>query len=325
MAVVGYGHFGKYHAEKIARSRRAKLIAVADVDPGRAAEAARALGVEAVTDYRELVGAVDCVSVAVPTFAHFEVAGYFLENGVDVLVEKPITEDLNSAQRLVDLAKRKARILQVGHLERFSGMIEALRKEVLRPLYIDSVRIAPFKPRGTDVNVILDLMIHDLDLILSFVDAPILSIDAAGVPVFSPREDIAGARLKFANGCIANIAASRISLKTERRMRIFQPDTYVTVDFDKRSIRTIRKPKGKGILAIPNIDIVEEDYQDGDPLEREIDSFLTAVAGRQRPVVSGEDGLEALRAALMVNDSLKAHTAFVNQVDDSLSGYLDSA
>ena len=259
-----------------------------------------------------------------PTFAHFEVAGYFLENGVDVLVEKPITEDLNSAQRLVDLAKRKARILQVGHLERFSGMIEALRKEVLRPLYIDSVRIAPFKPRGTDVNVILDLMIHDLDLILSFVDAPILSIDAAGVPVFSPREDIAGARLKFANGCIANIAASRISLKTERRMRIFQPDTYVTVDFDKRSIRTIRKPKGKGILAIPNIDIVEEDYQDGDPLEREIDSFLTAVAGRQRPVVSGEDGLEALRAALMVNDSLKAHTAFVNQVDDSLSGYLDS-
>ncbi len=309
LAVVGIGHFGIYHAEKLSRLPRAKLVAVADIDAARAAEVGEMLGVRAVTDYRDLLGAVDAVSVVVPTSAHYEVARDFLEHGVDVLVEKPITHDVESAARLVEIARRHERILQVGHLERFSGMAEALRARIQRPLYIDSVRIAPFKPRGMDVNVILDLMIHDLDLVLCFVDAPILSVDAAGAPVFSTSEDIASARIKFASGCIANIVASRISLKTERRMRVFETDTYVTVDFDHRTIKTVRKASAR----LPPVEITDEDYREGDPLARELEAFLSAVLARSEPLVSGEDGLEALKAALLVNESLQAHAAFVNQ------------
>ena len=240
MAVVGVGYFGKLHAEKILRLPNATLAAVVDIDAKRAAEVGCLFGVDAVTDYRDLLGKIDAVCVVVPTAEHYEIAHAFLEHGADVLVEKPMTNDLDSARKLTQIARRKKRVLQVGHLERYSGMVEALQQRIHRPLYIDSVRIAPFKPRGTDVNVILDLMIHDLDLILCLVDAPIISVDAAGSSVFSDSEDIASARIKFANGCIANIVASRISLKTERRMRIFEPHQYVTVDFDRRTITTMR-------------------------------------------------------------------------------------
>lgn len=318
MAVIGIGHFGKIHAEKISQLPRANLTAVADVDAKRAAELGNLFGVEAVTDYRDLLGKVDAVSVAVPTAEHYEVARAFLEHGADVLVEKPMTGDLESAHKLTEIAKSKDRILQVGHLERFSGMIETLQKDIHRPLYIDSVRIAPFKPRGTDVNVILDLMIHDLDLILCLVDAPILSVDAAGSSVFSDSEDIANARIKFANGCVANLVASRISLKTERKMRIFERNHYVAVDFDRRAIRTVRKGPGDGPPDISNIEIDEKDYQEGDPLEREIRAFLHSVASRQKPVVSGREGAEALEAAILVNDSLRSHAAFVNEIDTGL-------
>jgi predicted dehydrogenase len=314
MAVVGVGHFGNYHAQKVAKSARAELVAVADVDGKRAEEVARPLGIRAVADHKDLIGLVDAVCIAVPTLAHAPIAADFLENGVDVLVEKPIANDVESARRLVELARGNGRILQVGHLERFSGMAEALRKQLDRPLFVDSVRIAPFKPRGTDVNVILDLMIHDLDLILSLIESRIVSVDAAGAPVFSGNEDIASARIKFANGCIADITASRISLKTERRMRIFQPDTYITVDFETRSIRTIRKPKQARISVMPKIDIEDQNYRDGDPLEREIESFVTAVVERSEPPVSGEDGVQALEAAIAVTDSLRAHADFVREV-----------
>jgi len=241
-----------------------------------------------------------------------------------VLVEKPITDELESAKKLVALSIQHERVLQVGHLVRFSGVVEALRRQIKRPLYIDSVRIAPYKPRGTDVNVILDLMVHDLDLILSLVDAPLVSLDAAGAPVISPSEDIASARLKFANGCIANITASRISLKTERKMRIFEPDTYVTVDFDAQRIRTLRKGKGSLLPGIPKIDNEEQQYDEGDALEQEISSFVDAIASGRAPVVSGEDGVKALEAALQVNESLRAHLEFVRQVDMTSSGDLSS-
>ena len=250
-----------------------------------------------------------------PTFEHYSVARAFLEAGMDVLVEKPMTSDLETARKLIEIARSKERILQVGHLERFSGMVKALRARMRRPLYIDSIRIAPFKPRGTDVNVILDLMIHDLDLILSLVDASILSVDAAGSSVFSGSEDIASARIKLANGCIANIVASRISLKTERRMRIFETDQYITVDFDKRSIRIIRKAQGTSSAGAPEIEIEEEIYQEGDQLEREIDAFVNSAVSRQEPAVTGEEGAEALRAAILVNESLRSHAAFVDEID----------
>lgn len=318
MAVVGVGYFGRIHAEKISQLPRAKLAAVVDIDAKRAAEIGNLFGVDAVTDYRDLLGKIDAVSVVVPTSEHYQIASAFLEHGADVLVEKPMTSDLESARKLTEIARSKDRVLQVGHLERFSGMVEALQKRIHRPLYIDSVRIAPFKLRGTDINVILDLMIHDLDLILCLVDAPILSVDAAGSSVFSGSEDIASARIKFANGCVANIVASRISLKTERRMRIFEPHQYIAVDFDRRTIRTISKAPGNLSPGYPNIEIEEEDYQDGDRLEREIDAFLHSVTSREKPIVSGEEGAEALEAAILVNDSLRSHAAFVNEIDTGL-------
>lgn len=320
MAVVGVGHFGRYHAQKIARLPGVRLTALADLDGDRAATVARELEAEGaapepVTDHRALLGRVDAVSVVVPTLSHVDIALEFIESGADVLVEKPIANDLQGGRRLVEAARRHGRILQVGHLERFSGVAESLRESLNRPLFIDSVRIGPFKPRGTDVSVILDLMIHDLDLILSLVDAPILSVDAAGAPVFSEREDIASARLKFDNGCIANITASRISLKTERRMRIFQPDAYISVDFDKRAIRTVRKGSGASPFpGVPPVAIAERDYSEGDPLEREMAAFVAAVRARSAPIVSGEDGLRALDAAIQVTESLRRHAAFVERV-----------
>jgi len=320
MAVVGVGYFGRFHAEKISQLPSAKLIAVADIDAKRASEMGSLFGVDAVTDYRDLLGKVDAVSVVVPTSEHYQVVSAFLEHGADVLVEKPMTSSLDSAQRLAEIARNTERILQVGHLERFSGMVETLQKRIRRPLYIDSVRISPFKLRGTDVNVILDLMIHDLDLILCLVDAPILSVDAVGSSVFSGSEDIASARIKFANGCVANIVASRISLKTERRMRIFERDQYVAVDFDRRTIRTVCTAPESLSVGIPEIETEEEDYQDGDLLKREIDAFLRSVASRQEPVVNGEEGVEAVRAAILVNNSLRSHADFVNEIDAGLCG-----
>ena len=320
MAVIGVGHFGRFHARKVAALETANLVAVADTNAERAREIGGEFGVEAVSDFRDLFGRIDAACVVAPTKHHFDVAGACLENGVHVLVEKPITDDLATARRLVDLSERRGRTLQVGHLARFSGVVEALRRQVKRPLYIDSVRIAPYKPRGTDVNVILDLMVHDLDLILSLVDAPPVGIDAAGAPVISPSEDIASARLKFANGCIANITASRISFKTERKMRIFEPDAYVTVDFDAQRIRTLRKSEGSAAPGLPGIDGDERQYDEGDALEREIRSFVDAVLNDRAPVASGADGVRALEAALRINESLRAHLEFVREADARLRG-----
>lgn len=312
-AVIGVGHFGSYHAEKAANLERAELVAVADTDKARAEEIAAKHGTSAVADYRDLIGKVDAVSIAVPTSHHEEVATAFLDAACHVLVEKPIAHDIDSARRMIELARARDVVLQVGHLPRFYDVVEGLSADIANPLFIDAVRIAPFKTRGTDVNVILDLMVHDLDLILTLVDAPLVSVDAAGAPVISETEDIANARLKFANGCVATITASRISLKTERKMRIFQGDAYFTIDFDAGRVRAIRKgSSGRELMpGVPDVDIKEEVYEEGDALEREVNAFLGAVIEGTAPMVSGEDGLRALEAALRVNDSLRDHAAFV--------------
>ncbi len=311
VAVVGVGHFGAYHADKVAALATAELVAVADRDPARAQAVAAKHGVRWATDYRSLASDVDAVSVTVPTVAHEEVAAAFLAAGKHVLVEKPIAHDLPAARRLIALAAARGVVLQVGHLPRFYGVVAALKEKLGRPLFIDAVRIAPFKPRGTDVNVILDLMVHDLDLIAALVDAPLVAVDAAGAAVISGFEDIANARLKFATGCVATMTASRISLKTERKMRIFQDDAYLTVDFDQRTIRVIRKKAGELAPGIPNVEIEDRVYEDGDPLAAEIASFIAAIQGGTPPLVSGEDGLRALEGAIRVNDALKEHAAFV--------------
>lgn len=313
MAVIGVGHFGTYHAQKILASRHAVLTAVAEVDPAKAEVAAATLKVPAVRDYRELFGSVDAVSVTVPTQVHFQVARDFLDRGIHVLVEKPITDRLATADALIALARARGCVLQVGHLVRFTGLAEALRRYVTQPLYFDSVRITPFSGRGTDVNVVLDLMVHDIDLVLSLVNAPILSIDAAGAPVFTDREDICSARIKFATGCIATITASRISFKTERRMRIFQLNSYLAVNFDAQRLTIARRPEG-GSLATA-VDIVEETFAEVDALEQEIESFISCVREGRRPVVGGAEGRQALEAALVTTAEIQAHARFVQEAN----------
>ncbi len=305
IAVVGVGYFGALHAEKVARLPGAELVAVADIDRDRAQAVGRAPGVPGLVDDRERLGQVDAVTVAVPTASHFEVAGAFLENGVHVLLEKPIADGTAAARQLIELAARRKLVLQIGHLERFSAPILAIRERVFRPLYIESDRIAPFKPRGIDVNVILDMMIHDIDLILSLVDAPIESVDAIGAPVLSDFEDIANARLRFANGWVATITASRVSTKSERKMRIFQPDCYIGIDFIERTVKAVRREHAEAGADFPEIKIDTQTYEEVDALQQEISAFASAVAEGTPPLVSGEDGLKALEAAIMITCSLR--------------------
>ncbi|MFQ6018905.1 MAG: Gfo/Idh/MocA family protein [Kiloniellaceae bacterium] len=307
MAVVGVGYFGSRHAEKIARLPGAELVAVADIDRGRAEAAGRAHRVPGLADPKALLGRVDAVSVAVPTVAHFEVASRFLDAGVHVLLEKPIAETPEAARRLIDLAARRGAVLQIGHLERFSAPVLAIRDRISRPLYIESNRISAFQARGTDVNVILEMMIHDIDLILTLAGASIESVDAVGAPVLSDVEDIANARVRFANGAVATITASRVSTKAERKLRVFQPDCYISIDFLDRTVRVVEKGKAKAGSDYPELSIETRSYQEVDALAAEIAAFVSAVANGTPPLVGGEDGLKALEAALMITRSLRAH------------------
>jgi len=301
-AVVGVGYLGKYHAEKYAASPKAKLVAVVDSDGARAKEIGAALGVEALTDYRALVGRVQCVSVAVPTRVHFQVARDLIEAGVDVLVEKPLTVDIAEARALVDSAKARKVILQVGHLERFNPAIRKLEGVIKEPKFVECHRLAPFVERGTDVDVVLDLMIHDIDVIASLVRSPVSRVEAVGVPVLTDKPDIANARINFANGCIANVTSSRVSVKRERKIRFFQPDAYISIDYDQRRAQIYHKPPpGGGWLDIraENIEI-----KDGDALADEIESFLDCVKARTMPLVGGAEGLRALEIASLIRSQL---------------------
>jgi predicted dehydrogenase len=302
VGVVGVGYLGKFHAEKYAASPKAELVAVADIDADRAREVARTLGVEALTDYRDLIGRVRGVSVAVPTKLHDEVAGDFLRAGVDVLVEKPMTATIEEGRRLVALARENRRMLQVGHLERFNPAIRALEKVISEPKFVECHRLAPFVERGTDVDVVLDLMIHDIDVIASLVRSPVERVEAVGVPVLTEKPDIANARITFANGCIANVTSSRVSLKRERKIRFFQPDAYISIDYDQKRAQVIRRPPKGGSWMDIRGETVE--IPESDALADEIDSFLDSVAGRADPLVSGEEGLRALEIAWMISERL---------------------
>ena len=303
-AVVGVGYLGQFHAEKYAQLPNAELVAVVDTDRQRADDLAAKLGSRGVTDYRQILDEVDAVSIVVPTQYHFEVARAFLERGVHVLLEKPITTTLAEADELIRIARERHAIFQVGHLERFNPVVMALDGILTRPGFIESVRIAPFKPRGTDVNVVLDLMIHDIDIIQNIVGSPVKQINSIGAPVFTDEEDIANARIQFVNGCVANVTASRISLKSERRMRIFQPDSYVSVDFQNKKLAVFRKGDGEMFPGVPNVQMEEKCFEQGDALKSEIESFLDAVVSGKPPVVTGEDGRRALETALLINKKL---------------------
>lgn len=300
VGVIGAGHLGQYHARKYAASPQARLVAVADIDPARAQQVAGPLGVAAHGDFRELLGTVDAVSIATPAAAHYAIARTCLEAGLHVLVEKPIAVTLAEADRLVALAERRRRVLQVGHIERFNPVARELLRQVQQPLFIECHRLAPFKPRGTDVSVILDLMIHDLDLIATLAGTRFTDIDACGVAVLSDSIDIANARLRFANGCTANITASRVSLKVERKLRIFQPDAYFSADLQQQELTVCRKTAG------PEPQIAHQHHQlGGDALQAEIESFLDAVREGRAAAVSGEEGRRALQLSLEVMQRLR--------------------
>lgn len=294
-AVVGAGYLGSFHAEKYARAAGCELVAVADVDLARAEALAARLGTRAVADFRELIGAIDCASVVVPTQHHHSVATVLLSSGVDCLVEKPLAASAALAREIVELANAHGRILQVGHLERFNPALTRVARILSEPRFIECHRLAPFTERGADVDVVRDLMIHDLDLIRLLVPEEVVAVEAVGVPVVTKTPDIANARLRFAGGCVANVTASRVSMKRERKLRVFQPDTYLAFDLGERSVRICRRTPTPGGLA----EIAWEQIDLGavDALAREIEAFLASVRTRARPAVTGEDGCAALELA----------------------------
>ncbi len=299
VAVIGVGYLGRFHAEKLRRMKNVDLVAVVDSDPARARELASDLGVRAYADHREIIDLVDAATVVTPTVSHYAVASDLLAAGRDVLCEKPITATIEEADALVELAASKGRILQVGHLERFNPAVEDLVGRVRHPLFIEANRIAPFKARATDVDVALDLMIHDLDIILAAVGQEPREIRAVGVPVLGPHADIVNARLEFPTGCVANVTASRLALKDERKMRIFQPDAYFSLDFRKRKLLVVSGVEyrpGK----LPKVEAERPRFAKSDPLESELKDFVEAVRTRRAPRVGGQDGRRALACALAV-------------------------
>jgi predicted dehydrogenase len=303
-AVIGVGYLGRFHAQKYAALEQATLVGVADSSAENRERIGKELGVPAHADYRELLGRVDAVSIATPTPLHYAIGAAFLESGTHVLVEKPITTTVADARRLIELATRKERVLQVGHLERFNAGLLALDGILTTPRFIESHRLAPFKQRGTDVNVVLDLMIHDIDIIQDIVHAPIATLDAVGAPVFSGEIDIANARIRFANGCVANTTASRVSLKTERKLRLFQDDAYMSVDLQQKILTVVRKTDRPMIGDLPPVNIEERTFEQGDALKAEIESFLDCIARNKPPIVSGEDGLRALETAIRITEQV---------------------
>jgi predicted dehydrogenase len=303
-AVIGVGYLGRFHAQKYAQAAGCELVAVADSRQDAGEKVAVEVGTRWVEDYRELLGKVDAVSVVTPTPAHFPITRDFLNAGAHVLVEKPITETVAEAREMIELAASRKRVLQVGHLERFNAAILAAEPYLRSPRFVECVRMAPYRERGTDVNVVLDLMIHDIDIVQTIVDAPITSIDAVGTPVFSDEIDIANARIHFADGCVANVTASRVSVKTERKLRIFEDDAYLSLDLQQKIMTLIRKrPPSDPPGPLPVI-IEEQNLDQGDALKAEIESFLDCIRNGRAPVVSGEAGLMALETAMRITEQV---------------------
>jgi len=331
IGVVGVGHLGKHHARLMAGLEGARLVGVADVDLAAAQAVAAqhsddgAPAVAAHADYRQLLGAIDAVCVAAPTVLHREIAGFFLENGVDVLVEKPIASSVVEAEQLVGLAQAHDRVLQVGHVERFNPAFRALMDQALEPRYVECQRLAPFTFRSTDIGVVLDLMIHDLDLVLALVGSPLVGVEAFGGALFTPAEDMASATLRFANGAVAQLTATRVALKSVRKMRVFSKTAYASVDFGDGKGMVIRKQPGwdVGNLDVASVDPKSQDLwkyvfdgllkveqygmDGGNPLRDELANFVACVRSRATPEVDGAAGLAALQAAEQVLAAIARH------------------
>jgi len=322
VAVVGVGHLGRHHARLYAGLPHTQLVGVADINAERARQVASTCGARPTTDYRELIDDVDAVSIAVPTESHFAIARDFIARGRAVLIEKPFTRSLAEADELLALAARNGVPIQVGHVERFNPAFLAVQRYLTTPLYIDCDRIGTFTFRSLDIGVVLDLMIHDLDILLDLVSSPVETVQAVGVPVLSRHEDIANARLTFANGCVASLTASRVSTHAVRKVRIFQPDAYISLDYGQRQAVVFRKRPGaldptqidpaaiadlKAFVFEHLISVEQIPMESHDPLEQELLSFLDCVATGGKPACSGQDARRALELASRILESIAAH------------------
>jgi predicted dehydrogenase len=304
VGVIGVGYLGRFHAQKYAGLPETELLGVADLNRERAGQVAQELNTRAYQDYRELLPQVQALSVAVPTSAHFAVVRDALTAGCQVLVEKPLAITVAEADDLVALARDRGRILMVGHLERFNSAMEELKRRVNRPRFIESHRLGFFKERGTDVDVVLDLMIHDLDHALNLVPSEVREIRAAGISVLTDQVDLANARLEFADGCIANLTASRMSFKSMRKFRLFQSDAYLAVDFENRELTAAFRQEG-ALGPLPGVALETKRYPQEDILLKEIAVFVEAVRNRREPPISGQAGRAALALALEINAAMK--------------------
>ncbi len=298
VGVVGVGRLGKEHARLYALLPGVELVGVADVDGARAKTVAARNGTVGYNDYEELYGKVAAVSIAVPTDLHYPVARDFLQRGIHLLLEKPMTRTTEEAEELIKLAKRNKLVFQVGHIERYNAAIREIETLIQSPRFIESHRLAPYQPRGTEVGVVLDLMIHDLDIILHLVDSPLKRVEATGVAVLSRHEDIANVRLLFQNGCVANVTSSRLSREKMRKLRIFQNDSYISLDYLVPAIDLYRKKEG-------TISREKISPRKVEPLRLEIEDFVACVSGGKRPLVSGEEGKEVLKVALEIERQIQ--------------------
>jgi predicted dehydrogenase len=307
VAVIGVGHLGQHHARLLAAMPGVELAGVVDTKPGRAGEIGAKFGAPAFADAQDLLGRVDAVTVAVPTTAHLDVARPFLERGIAVLVEKPLAASLDEADALLAAARRGGAVLAAGHTERFNPAVAAALPLVSRPRFIEVHRLGTFPERSLDIDVIFDLMIHDLDLLLAAVRSPVLAVEAVGVNVLTPRTDIANARLRFADGCIANVTASRISRDRVRKARFFQRDSYVSIDFAAQEVEVYRlEPQpGRPVIAGGRLDIASEE-----PLQRELLDFVDAARTRREPGVTGQAGRDALALAARVAAAMDETASF---------------
>ena len=302
--VIGVGYLGKFHAQKYAMLKNVELVGVVDINHKQAEKIAEDVGTSAYTDYTDLFGKVDIASIVVPTRDHFEVGKACLLNHIDILLEKPMTTTLEQADNLIKIADDNNCYIQIGQLERFNPAVVALKDILTTPMFVESHRLGFYNERGTDVSVVLDLMIHDIDIILNFVKSDIKSIHASGVPIVSDHVDIANVRLEFENGCIANITASRVSGKVQSKIRLFQKDAYVSVDFANKSIEVIQKDSHKSDSLIPGFISKQIPIENSDALEDEIRAFVHSVSTRTRPEVSGQVGRKALKVAFSVMDQI---------------------
>ena len=301
IGVIGVGHLGKHHAriygELAGSNADVELSAIVDVLPSRAAEIAKPYGAQALTGYRDLFGKVDAVSLAAPTSEHGHIGLELLENGIDVLVEKPMTSTVEEARLLIDAAARNRRILQAGHVERFNPVVRAAIDVATQPQFFEIHRLAVFTPRSLDIDVVLDLMIHDLDIVLSLVHSPVSEVRAVGIAVLSKKADIANARVEFEDGCVANFTASRVSFEKVRKLRFFQPSDYISVDYASQTGSMVSLRMGR---------VTERKLEPptAEPLKLELESFVHCVRTRTSPIVGGEDGLRALELAMKINEQI---------------------